>query len=1152
MSEKFKKLIGLKRFYLSIVLCSMTVGISASEVSAINQRFAVELSLTDVLLKNVVEELKKSTDIVFSYDRSLETLKVNNVSVKVKDARIESILDEVFKDTGIKYQIDGQVVVLYSDAVQKAPAATKVTQQNTRRITGVVTDNLGEPIIGANILVKGTTIGSITDFDGNFALEVPEDAVLVVSYIGYLSQEVQVNSLNFVKVSLQEDAKTLDEVVVIGYGKMKKGDLSAAVGTVANVDKLLDRPITSPEEMLQGQIPGVTITSNGGHPDAKPSIMIRGMGSRSDEEPLYVVDGVPGAPFNMSDVVSITVLKDAASAAIYGAYAGSAGVILVTTKQAAPGRTTVDYSVVAGISKATNLPQSLTIEEQRKVRAIALGGEDKLPAGWDVNKNPYIGQTRTDWMDEIFRTAPFQRHNIAISGGTDEFSNRVSLEMSDRQGTLKNTYNKSATLRLNSMWKLNEYVRVREDLSYQDIRKRGANTSSAESGVILSALMMPRNAEVYNSDGSYGGTAPSDKAYIDKYGSNYADIHGDVINPMRLLKADYNKNNSSTLTSSTFLDIIEPIKGLNFTTRFTYKLESYFAREFSPRRLEPGKPFDRNELTYESNRAPHWEVENTLMYDRIFNRHNLGLMASTTANEYSYRQFEVTGRDFGNEESSLMYFSQAGTFDPAEDEFRKDRNVSVVGRVSYSFADRYFLTGSWRRDYAGRLPEGEKYGDFPSVTAAWKITSEKFMPKSDILNTLKIRASWGRIGNLGSIPMGYGYPLLSSYSIGNDVGGQVGINNPIMIGKYVKEGYNSHLTWETSEQTDIGIDLTMFNNRLNIGADYYLKKTKDLIKEQDSGWTTSIGLTPQLVNQGEIRNSGFEFSANWNDRIGNVSYWVSGNLATLKNEVYNIGPAGDDGNKPVWTDGASYKNLSPFRSEEGRPIYSFYLIQTDGVFTSQDQIDKHVDKNGNKIQPDAKVGDLKFIDQDGSGKIDAGDRVFMGNAMPKVTYALSGGLTWKDFSFSMMLQGVGGVKIFNAYKHTTLNEALGNFNRSRDILKAVDGPHKDVPRISADDPNGNFTTISDYYLEKGNYLRIKNISVGYSLTRMLQKWGYMADRKSTLDLTFSIDNLATFTSYSGIDPEIGSTPESSVYSYGMDRGQYPASRTYSMALKFKF
>lgn len=1158
MKKKTYDFASIKRLCIGLSLCCMVTGAQAVPASsAFNQRFDVALSFNNATLKNVVQSLKKQTDILFSYDTSLESFKVNNVSVKAEKESIEAILNQVFKGTDIRYKIEDGIVMLYSPATASG-RGVQATQQKTKRISGIVKDATGEPIIGANVIVKGTTNGVITGLDGDFTLDVPQNAVLEISYIGYVSQEVSVGSKDNIQISLKEDTQKLDEVVVVGYGKMKKGDLSAAVSTIANVDKLMERPISSAEEMLQGQIPGVTVTSNGGHPDATPSITIRGMGSRNGETPLYVVDGVPGAPFNFSDVVSMTVLKDAASAAIYGAYAGSAGVILVTTKQAAPGHTTVTYDMVTGFSQASNLPQSLTIEEEKMVRAKALGFDsvDELAAniaGWNVQKNPYIGQTRTDWMDAIFRTAPFQRHNVAISGGTEEFSNRASIEYSNRQGTLINTYNKSITARLNSMWKINPWIQVREDLSWQEVQKRGANTSSAESGVILSALMMPRNAEVYNSDGSFGGTAPSDQAYIQQYGSNYADIHGDVVNPVRSLTSAYNENHTSYLTSSTFLEIKEPIKGLNFTSRFTYKLKNYFYRYYDTRRLEPGKPSDRNELTYESQREPQWDLENTLTYDRVFNRHNIGLMASTTASDYSYRQFEVTARDFVNEEGSLMYFAQAGTYDPAKDEFLKDRNVSVVARASYSFADRYFVTGSWRRDYAGRLPEGQKYGDFPSATVAWKLTSEPFMPKSEILNTAKIRASWGRIGNLGSIARGYGYPTLTSYIIsGGDVGSQIGSTNPILIGKYYEAGYNPNLTWETSEQWDLGLDLSLFSNRMNITADYFLKKTKDLIKEQDAGWTNNIGLNPMLVNDGEIHNSGIEISASWADQVGKVSYWVSGNVATLKNRVYNIGKADAEGNKPVWTDGATFKELSPFRSEEGQPLYSFYLVKTDGVFTSQEEIDNYVGPNGEKIQPNAKVGDLKFVDKDHNGQIDRGDREFMGNAMPKVTYSLSGGLTWNNFTFSLMLQGVGGVKIFNAYKYSTLNESLSSFNRSRDILKALNGPNKEVPRISANDENGNFSTNSDYYLEKGDFLRIKNISVGYSFTKLFQKCGYLADRKSTLDLTLSVDNLATFTSYSGIDPEVGSTPNSSTYSLGLDRGQYPVSRTYSVALKLKF
>ena len=502
------------------------------------------------------------------------------------------------------------------------------------------------------------------------------------------------------------------------------------------MDKLQERPVNNVGQLLQGQIPGVSVVSNGGHLNSEPTVTIRGMGSPNGESPLYVVDGVPGASFNLSDVESITVLKDAASAAIYGAYAGSAGVILVTTKQAEPGHTTVEYSSVISTSQAMNLPQSLTWDEEYKVReASYTDAGQTLPVGWNrISEDPVYGKTNTDWIDAIFRSAVSQRHNIAISGGDEEFSNRLSLEYNDNEGTLINTYNKKIIGRLNSKWNISKYVRIRQDVSWKDTQVRDTNTTSAESGAILSALMMPRNVFVYNGDGTYSGTVPTSADYITKYGETYSNIHGDCINPVRTLTDAYNNNHLSTLTSSTFLDIIEPVRGLNITSRFTYKQSNYFYRYYSTRRLEAGKPNDNNSLEYESYRDPEWNWENTLTYSRIFGLHNLSLMASNTASEYQYRYFSASATDFSSEVESMMYFNQAGSIGNPTDTYYKDRNFSMVARASYSFANRYFLTGSIRRDYAGRLPEGNKYGDFPSLTGAWKISSEPWMPKSKNLN----------------------------------------------------------------------------------------------------------------------------------------------------------------------------------------------------------------------------------------------------------------------------------------------------------------------------------------------------------------------------------------------------------------------------------
>jgi len=1039
---------------------------------------------------------------------------------------------------------------LYAVNEGNSKATNELQQQDKHLISGIIKDDKGEPIIGASVLVVGTTNGAATDMDGKFTLSVSPSDILDISSIGYISQKIKVANNKTLNIILKEDNKLINEVVVVGYGKMKKGDLSAAVSTVGNMDKLQDRPVSNVGQLLQGQIAGVSVVSNGGHlgADSEPTITIRGMGSPNKESPLYVVDGVPGAPFNLSDVVSITVLKDAASAAIYGAYAGSAGVILVTTKQATPGKTSVEYNGVFGVSQATNLPQSLTWQEEYKVRKAAYeDAGESLPVGWDrISEDPIYGRTNTDWIGTIFRSALTQRHNIAISGGNEQLTNRLSLEYNNTEGTLINTYSKKIIGRLNSMWKLSKYVRIREDVSWKDTQVKDADTSSAESGVVLAALMMPRNVFVYNDDGTYSGTVPTTADYITKYGETYSNIHGDAINPVRLLKAGYDNNHQSTLTSSTFLDIMEPIKGLNFTSRFTYMQNNYFQRYYNTRRLEAGKPNDSNKLQYTSYRQPEWNWENTLSYNRVFGPHNVSLMASTTANQYEYRKYIATGHDFSNEIGSMMYFAQAGYFDNATDKYDKDRNFSMVGRASYSFANRYFLTGSIRRDYAGRLPAGHKYGDFPSVTAAWKLTSEPWMPKSKTLNLLKLRASWGKIGNLGSISYGYGNPSLDSRIIGGgDVGGQVGSSTPVATGIYLKTGYNANLTWETSEQLDLGLDAMLFNNRLNVTIDYFNKNTNGLIKDQDTNWPSTIGISAMKVNDGTVNNRGIEVSATWTDNINkNFKYYIGGNIATLRNRVTDIGAADAEGNKPVWTSGGTYKDLNPFRTAEGTPLYSFYLIKSAGVFKTDAEAQSYVNSKGEMIQPNAKAGDLKFIDKDGNGSIGSGDKEFMGNSMPKLNFAFNAGFTWNKLSFDFMLQGVTGVKLFNAYKYTTLNESLGNFNRSRDILKALNGPNNDVPRITMSDPNSNFTNLSDYYLENGSYLRVKNVSVSYSFTDLLRKASYFKSRNASFDITLSCDNLLTITDYSGIDPEVGGK--------GLDTGQYPISRTVSLALKLKF
>lgn len=1017
-------------------------------------------------------------------------------------------------------------------------------------VKGIVKDQIGEPVIGANVLVRGTTNGVITNVNGEFILSASKSDVLVVSFVGYTTQEIPVSEKQMTIV-LKEDTELLDEVVVLGYGaNTRKQDLSASVGIISNTDELAARPVTSTESMLQGQLPGVTIQADGGDPTSTPNIVIRGQGSQNGDNVLWVVDGVPGAPItSMNDIESIVVLKDAASAAIYGAQSGAGGVVLVTTKKAKEGAPTLTYDGTFGFRQATNLIEPLNAEEQVEMRRRSYENAGQaLPDGWNVTKNPWVGTTRTDWMDAIFRTAFYQRHNIALNVGTDKSSSRLSLSFDNDQGTLINTYKKNLALRYNGKMQLNKWITISEDLVWKNTISRSKETDNdAYTGPILSAVYMPASATIYNPlDGSYGGTTTEDPAYIEKYGSNFADAHGDAVNPVRLLEAENLYNKTSDVWSTTSLEIGNVLPGLKFVSRFTYNLQNYYYKKFNPIRDEVGKPNLSNNVQEQSYRMDAWKTENTLTYDNTFGKHTVGALFSTTADHYSKRGLEAIGKDLSSEAAYLQYMAYANSTEVLDYLTGPDANVSMIARLAYSYDDRYFVTASWRRDYAGRLPKEHNFGDFPAVTLGWKISNEKFFKKNDIVNLLKLRASWGRVGNLGSIDYNYKSPLLSKNTYSEQA--QYGVTSNQLWNNfaYYSTALNPNLTWETSEQYDLGLDMEMFNNRLSLSMDYFDKRTFNLIQPQPMNWPSTMGLDAMLVNLGEVRNRGFELSIGWNDRINkNFSYFVTGNFSYLKNWVSDIGVKNEDGTPGVWTDDKSFRSVKDiYQTTEGEPLNSFHLIQTAGIFQSDEEAAAYVDKNGKRIQPDAKKGDLKFVDYDGDGTIGFGDRQYMGSATPKTTFAWTLGFTWKKLSFSAMFQGVGGAQAMNVSKYMLLSDVEGNFNRSREILNAwsPDNRGSNIPILSKNDNNGNFSTASDWYLEDASYLRLKNVTLSYDLSDVFCKWSHLNDRNSRLSVFLSGENLATITRYSGMDPECG----------GWDALKYPVSRVFSLGVKLTY
>lgn len=1005
------------------------------------------------------------------------------------------------------------------------------------KVTGIVKNEKQEVLVGATVQALSVNTKHVTtaktNMEGVFTfsdLEVGGPYSFIVDYIGMASDTLKdyyldANSNVSLSVVLKEGLKKLDDIVVIGYGTSRKQDLSAAVATVPNMAQIKDRPVQDIANMMQGQVPGVTIVSDGGHPSSTPNVTIRGKGSRASENVLYVVDGVPNAPYNPADVVSITVLKDAASAAIYGAFSGSAGVILVTTRQATKGDPSVQYDGFTGLKSAWKTPQSLNAADEAKVANLANTNAGLSPLdGWDATKNPDAQVTRTDWVKSIFRTGVTQRHTLTLSAGTEKFTTLFQGRYENNQGTLLNTYNKNWSLRFNSMYKFNSHISFKQELFWNNNDNRDAETSSGYSGVILSAIYMPRSATVYYPDGSFGGVGPRD--------SKYLGIFGDVINPVATLLRNQPYNKTSNILSVSELKYSNLIPGLDFLSRFSYNQSSWLYKSFTPARTEPGKPNEQNSLTYSTNKNYNWLWENTLNYTKKINRHTIGTMVSTTAQETGSKGFNTTVRGFTNEANWNQFLQNASIFDQdIPNSFdTKDRSVSYVGRLSYNWADRYFMTASYRHDVAGRLKQGYRSHGFPGLTAAWKLSSEPFfhIPNVDLV---KLRASWGRIGNISSVLPYYGYPTLSSTGVY-----QIGDQSPLTTGYYLPNAFNPTLSWETSQQTDIGADLTLFQNRLSLTADYFNKLTYDLIQVQTSGWPSTYGTGAPTLNQGKIRNTGFELSMGWQDHVGEFRYGLNGNIATLKNRVTYI-----DGNPgSAWLDGGSWRSglIAPFKSVVGQPFYSYWLVKTAGIFQSDAEAKSYVGKDGTPIQPNAKAGDLKFVDQSGDGKISDDDRVFMGSAIPKLTYGFSANFGWKNWDLSMFFQGVSGVKLFNAFKESTLNAAEQGYNRWDKILGAwsTTNTNSNIPIISAQDKNNNFSTPSDWYLESGDYLRLKSLIVGYTFK--------MPFKNSSLRVYFSGDNLLTFTKYSGMDPEVGGV--------GMDGGQFPVSKVYSIGARLKF
>ncbi|MBO6216057.1 MAG: SusC/RagA family TonB-linked outer membrane protein, partial [Prevotella sp.] len=642
------------------------------------------------------------------------------------------------------------MIAFFAPSVAFADTASVNAVQQDNIVKGTIVDTTGEPVIGATIKVVGTGTGVATDVEGNFSLAVDNGAKLEISAIGY--KTVQATAQNGMNVTLEEDALLLDEVVALGFGvQARKQDLSGSVGTLAMPEKVQMRSLTSSTGMLQGQVPGVTVTENSGAPGGDFSMTIRGKGSGSDGI-LWVVDGVPNAQIPAaSEIESMTILKDAASAAVYGASAANGGVIIVTTKSAKKGLKGValEYDGQLSVANAINTIHGLSAADQIEMR-------NRDDEGWfkafSAGAQDYISQQRTDWTDAIFRSAIRQRHTVALNYSNEVMRNRVSFTYSNRQGTLKNTFDKFVNAHYKGDFDINKWINISEDANWRHSRDRGANTSGVTDGVLINAIYAPQCAPTYNEDGTFSSWLPME------YNSNTTQF-GDIYNPLRLLEGDDNWNTWQEFQTNTALTIHNIIPGLKFTSRYTYVLAHNYYKNFHHYRYErTGRQESPSNagLGEGASTSYRWQTENTLNYDNNFGLHNVSLMLSTTASKTTGRWSSISGSGYSDESTALQYIDFADSKVANDGYNGMDTNVAVVARAGYSYADRYFLTASVRKDWAGRLVYEHNSGTFPAFTAAWKLSSEKFWePLKDKIQLFKIRGSWGRVGNMGSVGVNY-------------------------------------------------------------------------------------------------------------------------------------------------------------------------------------------------------------------------------------------------------------------------------------------------------------------------------------------------------------------------------------------------------------
>ena len=985
-------------------------------------------------------------------------------------------------------------------------------------VSGTVTDMQDNPLIGAAVLVVGTTNGVITDLDGKYTIKAQSGQSLKFSYVGYQEQTIKINGRTNIDVQMAEGER-LDEVVVIGYGTVKKSSLTGSVASVSGKE-LQANVARNASAALQGRIAGVTVSAANGQPGEGMNINIRGISSLSSTTPLYVIDGVYG-DINMvdpSDIQSIEVLKDASAAAIYGSRAAN-GVVLITTKGGrieTPTRVSVDaYTGVQMVAKYIDVMDGDQFCDFAKATGYSTSND---VLNWKSGKG-------TDWQKELYNTAMVSKVGLNVSGGNKTSTYNLSGSYLNQDGIVNTTGYEAWNLRAKNTFSMfNNHVRMGSTIMMKFWKKKYEDVS------YTSALTAVPMWAPYDVDGNWG-QAP-----------NWT--RGD--NPVGWTEAyDLQKHGIDILLNG-YAEVDLGLKGLK------YKL-NVGVNKYTRRNYNYAVPYVFSSTSqnpdYKLNESTSWEndwlIENTVNYDNTFGKHMVSALAGYSAQRNESRGF---GAGRLNMPEGLMTIG-AGQTDGQTTSGSAWANsmVSIFGRVMYTFDDRYMLTASIRRDGSSKFADGHRWGTFPSASIGWNVMNEKFFENAKkVMNELKIRASYGVLGNLNGIG---NYATQSTVRTGfnNMVGNSLWVGN-ITGSSWVSP---SNVTWEKTKTTNIGLDMAFLNNKLTIGADYFIQKTEDMLLGMPQPASFGLSGSP-TVNAGTVENKGIELSINHRNNVGELYYHVGLNATFLKNKLTKV-----NGTRDEWEGFNPHTKGTITYAKTGYPIGYFNLIKTDGIFQSEAEIKAYVNDKGEMIQPNAKPGDLKYIDYDGNGKIDNGDRQDCGSAFPKMTLGVTLGAQWKGIDLNLFFDGNFGNKIYNAqYYSTVYNEVTGNQYAER-LNSWTESNCTDIPRyVSGNDANGTNWGYTDRWLENGSFLRLKTLELGYTLPKV---WIAKAKMQS-VRIYAAMENLFTITKYKGYTPDLGVVDAdgagvsggSGVMTRGCDDGRYPMARTITFGLQVNF